>query len=175
MRPVLQAGIPTVALFLAVLVAISIHSTKELRPSVGFSVELARKSCGDDPYRSVVLTPKNDGRVLINYDESDLKHLPSQLRDIYSTRAEKAILIAGEPDLRYARLIEVIDIVKGVDREWHALPQTSRVPVFEPPELRSVPAAGMVQGIRVMLLTPGVTDAACPGPLLMPAKRARRD
>jgi biopolymer transport protein ExbD len=61
----------------------------------------------------VMLEYTNDRRISINHQPVALQDLESRLRDIFETRKEKTMFIAGDGELRYGEIIYVIDAAKG--------------------------------------------------------------
>jgi biopolymer transport protein ExbD len=54
-----------------------------------------------------------DRQLSINHERVELFNLEDRLRDIYRTRADKTLFIAGASTLRYGDIIQVIDAAKG--------------------------------------------------------------
>jgi len=61
----------------------------------------------------VMLEYTNDRRLSINHQPVALQDLETRLRDIFETRKEKTMFIAGDGELRYGEIIYVIDAAKG--------------------------------------------------------------
>jgi biopolymer transport protein ExbD len=61
----------------------------------------------------VMLEYTNDRHISINHQPVALQDLESRLRDIFETRKEKTMFIAGDGELRYGEIIYVIDAAKG--------------------------------------------------------------
>jgi len=61
----------------------------------------------------VMLEYTNDRRISINHQPVALQDLEARLRDIFETRKEKTMFIAGDGELRYGEIIYVIDAAKG--------------------------------------------------------------
>jgi biopolymer transport protein ExbD len=70
------------------------------------------------PSGDIVLEYTADGRIAINHQEVALRALQARLRDIYASRTNRTMFIAGDGSLRYKAIIEVLDAAKGagVDR-----------------------------------------------------------
>ena len=70
------------------------------------------------PDTQIVLDYHADGRISINSQPIEPTGLESRLRDIFSSRRDKTIYIAGAGTLRYQSIIDVLDAAKGagVDR-----------------------------------------------------------
>ena len=54
-----------------------------------------------------------DRRISINNQEVSVSDLQTRLTDIFSTRKEKTLFIAGAETLRYGDIVNVIDAAKG--------------------------------------------------------------
>ena len=65
----------------------------------------------------VMLEYTADRQISINKQPVQLKDLEERLRDIFETRKEKTMFIAGDGSLRYGEIIAVIDAAKGAGIE----------------------------------------------------------
>jgi len=65
----------------------------------------------------VMLEYTADRQISINHQPVTLAELESKLRDIFETRKEKTMFIAGDGSLRYGEIIAVIDAAKGAGIE----------------------------------------------------------
>jgi biopolymer transport protein ExbD len=65
----------------------------------------------------VMLEYTNDRRLTVNHQPVELRELESKLRDIFETRKDKTMFIAGDGGLRYGEIIYVIDAAKGAGVE----------------------------------------------------------
>ena len=61
----------------------------------------------------VMLEYTADRQIPINHQPVTLPELESKLRDIFETRKEKTMFIAGDGTLRYGDIVAVIDAAKG--------------------------------------------------------------
>ncbi|MDX2153025.1 MAG: biopolymer transporter ExbD [Bryobacteraceae bacterium] len=70
------------------------------------------------PDRTVVVSIARDGSLTINAEPSAESSLGSRLRDIFKTRAERAVFIKAHPDLEFQHVARAIDLAKGagIDR-----------------------------------------------------------
>ncbi|MGH9783879.1 MAG: ExbD/TolR family protein [Terriglobia bacterium] len=64
--------------------------------------------------RTVVVSVKTGGELLINQDPVTLGQLGPQLNEIFRTRAERVMFVRGDPEVLFADVAQVIDIAKGV-------------------------------------------------------------
>jgi len=64
--------------------------------------------------RTVVVSVKTGGQLLINQDPVTLDQLGVQLNEIFRTRAERVMFVRGDPEILFADVAQVIDIAKGV-------------------------------------------------------------
>lgn len=65
----------------------------------------------------IVLEYTADRRISINKQDVTVPQLEERLRNIFETRKDKTMFIAGAGTLRYADIIEVIDAAKGAGVE----------------------------------------------------------
>ena len=65
----------------------------------------------------IVLEYTADRRISVNQQPMDLSRLEIQLRDIFESRRDKTMFIAGAGSLTYGEIIEVIDAAKGAGVE----------------------------------------------------------
>jgi biopolymer transport protein ExbD len=66
----------------------------------------------------ILLEVTADKYLTINHSDVTYDTLPTRLHDIYSTRRDKTLFLAGAPTLRYGDIIPLIDTAKaaGVDK-----------------------------------------------------------
>jgi len=65
----------------------------------------------------IVVEYTADRRISVNKQDVVIGDLTSRLRDIFETRKDKTMFIAGAESLRYGDIIEVIDAAKGAGVE----------------------------------------------------------
>jgi biopolymer transport protein TolR len=65
----------------------------------------------------IVVEYTADRRISVNKQDLTIAELSSRLRDIFDTRKDKTMFIAGAESLRYGDIIEVIDAAKGAGVE----------------------------------------------------------
>jgi biopolymer transport protein ExbD len=58
-----------------------------------------------------------DRQISINHQPVKLPELEGRLRDIFESRKEKTMFIAGDGTLRYGDIVAVIDAAKGAGIE----------------------------------------------------------
>jgi biopolymer transport protein TolR len=66
-----------------------------------------------DTSQQIMLEYSAAGQIAVNKQVIQLTELESRLRDIFETRKEKTMFIAGDGALRYGQIIAVIDAAKG--------------------------------------------------------------
>ena len=66
-----------------------------------------------DDSNQIMLEYTADRQISINHQPVTLGELESKLRDIFETRKEKTMFIAGDGSLRYGDIVAVIDAAKG--------------------------------------------------------------
>ena len=65
----------------------------------------------------IVIEYTADRRISVNKQDVSVAELGGRLRDIFETRKDKTMFIAGAESLRYGDIIEVIDAAKGAGVE----------------------------------------------------------
>jgi biopolymer transport protein TolR len=76
--------------------------------------------------RDIVVTVGKNDLVLINGQRVELSQLPGRLARIFQTRGDDVIFIAGDKDLEFRRIADVIDLANGAGLRRVAL-MTDRV------------------------------------------------
>lgn len=61
----------------------------------------------------IVLEYSADRRISINNQDVQLPNLESRLREIFETRRDKTMFVAGAGTLTYGEIVDVIDAAKG--------------------------------------------------------------
>lgn len=61
----------------------------------------------------IVLEYSADRRISINNQDVQISNLESRLREIFETRRDKTMFVAGAGTLTYGEIIDVIDAAKG--------------------------------------------------------------
>jgi biopolymer transport protein ExbD len=69
------------------------------------------------PSPAIVLEYTADRRITINKQPVGLQELQSRLREVYATRHDKTLYVAGDGGLRYGEIVTVIDAAKGAGVE----------------------------------------------------------
>jgi biopolymer transport protein TolR len=70
-----------------------------------------------EPSTQVMLEYTADRQITINKQPVTINDLETRLREIFETRKEKTMFIAGDGNLRYGDIIAVIDAAKGAGIE----------------------------------------------------------
>ena len=65
----------------------------------------------------IVLEYTADRRISVNQQPMEIRSLQSELRQIFETRRDKTMFIAGAGSLTYGEIIDVIDAAKGAGVE----------------------------------------------------------
>ena len=63
--------------------------------------------------RTVVVSVKEGGELLINQDPVTKPELGARLTEIFRTRADRTMFVRGDPEVLFFEVAEVIDIAKG--------------------------------------------------------------
>jgi biopolymer transport protein TolR len=61
----------------------------------------------------IVLEVLPGGQFAVNTEKLDHERLAPRLKDIYSNRPEKIIFVKGDPAVKYADVIDAMDIARG--------------------------------------------------------------
>jgi len=81
----------------------------------GIDIKLPETSAGEGPTPNViVMTIHRNFRVDINQQYLDFDQVKDRLLEIYGARQEKIIFIRAEAKVPFSKVIELIDIAKGV-------------------------------------------------------------
>jgi len=86
----------------------------------GMDINLPLESTANAPSdnsQQIVLEYSSDKSISVNKQLVTLANLESFLRDTFETRKEKTMFIVGDPNLRYAEIVAVIDAAKGAGVE----------------------------------------------------------
>ena len=84
---------------------------------VNLPLETEQKSQANPNDNQIVLEYGADRSIQVNHQPIPLEQLETRLRDVFETRKEKTMFIAGAGALRYADIIAVIDAAKGAGIE----------------------------------------------------------
>jgi biopolymer transport protein ExbD len=80
---------------------------------VNLPLETEQKSQANPDNTQIVLEYGADKSLQVNHQPIPIDQLESRLRDVFETRKEKTMFIAGDGELRYGEIIYVIDAAKG--------------------------------------------------------------
>jgi biopolymer transport protein ExbD len=102
---------------LLVLLIIFMAALPLTQKGVDINLPLETKAPTVTDNTQVMLEYTADRQIAINKQPVQLKDLEDRLRDIFETRKEKTMFIAGDGSLRYGEIIAVIDAAKGAGIE----------------------------------------------------------
>jgi biopolymer transport protein ExbD len=71
----------------------------------------------NEPSQQIMLEYTADRQIAVNKQPVALNDLETELRRIFEMRKEKTMFIVGDPNLRYAEIVAVIDAAKGAGVE----------------------------------------------------------
>ena len=71
----------------------------------------------NEPSQQIMLEFTADRQIAVNKQPVDMNSLQDYLRNVFETRKEKTMFIAGAGTLRYGEIIAVIDAAKGAGIE----------------------------------------------------------
>ena len=75
------------------------------------------KSEPEQNVNQIVLEYSSERRISVNKQDVTVAQLEKTLRDIFETRKDKRMFIAGAENLRYGDIMEVIDAARGAGVE----------------------------------------------------------
>ena len=75
------------------------------------------KSEPEQVSNQIVLEYSSERRISVNKQDVTIAQLEKTLRDIFETRKDKRMFIAGAENLRYGDIMEVIDAARGAGVE----------------------------------------------------------
>ena len=103
---------------LLVLLIIFMAALPLTQKGVDINLPLETKApSSDQPSTQVMLEYSADRQISVNKQPVALHDLESRLREIFETRKDKTMFIAGDGNLRYGDIIAVIDAAKGAGIE----------------------------------------------------------
>ena len=103
---------------LLVLLIIFMAALPLTQKGVDINLPLETKApTSSEPSTQVMLEYTADRLITINKQPVTLPELEGRLREIFETRKEKTMFIAGDGNLRYGDIIAVIDAAKGAGIE----------------------------------------------------------
>ena len=98
---------------LLVLLVIFMAALPLTQKGVDINLPLETKAPAAVDNTQVMLEYTNDRHITINHQPVGVNELESKLRDIFETRKDKTMFIAGDGGLRYGEIIRVIDAARG--------------------------------------------------------------
>ena len=102
---------------LLVLLIIFMATLPLTQRGVDINLPLETKAPTSTDNTQVMLEYTADRQIAVNKQPVQLKDLEERLRDIFETRKEKTMFIAGDGSLRYGEIVAVIDAAKGAGIE----------------------------------------------------------
>jgi len=84
---------------------------------VNLPLETEQKAQQNPNDNQIVLEYNRDRSIAVNHQPIPLDQLETRLRDVFESRKEKTMFIAGDGGLRYGEIIAVIDAAKGAGVE----------------------------------------------------------
>lgn len=67
----------------------------------------------DELNRTVVVSMDQNGIIMVNQDEVELRNLGTTLQDIFRTRNDRTVFVNADSDLLYNDVVTLIDVAKG--------------------------------------------------------------
>jgi len=103
---------------LLVLLIIFMAALPLTQKGVDINLPLETKApTSNEPSQQIMLEYTADRQISVNKQPVALNDLENRLRDIFETRKEKTMFIAGDGSLRYGDIVFVIDAARGAGVE----------------------------------------------------------
>ena len=102
---------------LLVLLIIFMATLPLTQRGVDINLPLETKAPTSTDNTQVMLEYTADRQIAVNKQPVQLKDLEERLRDIFESRKDKTMFIAGDGSLRYGEIVAVIDAAKGAGIE----------------------------------------------------------
>jgi len=102
---------------LLVLLIIFMATLPLTQRGVDINLPLETKAPTVTDNTQVMLEYTADRQIAVNKQPIQLKDLEDRLRDIFESRKDKTMFIAGDGSLRYGEIVTVIDAAKGAGIE----------------------------------------------------------
>ncbi len=102
---------------LLVLLIIFMATLPLTQRGVDINLPLETKAPTTTDNTQVMLEYTADRQIAVNKQPIQLKDLEDRLRDIFESRKDKTMFIAGDGSLRYGEIVTVIDAAKGAGIE----------------------------------------------------------
>lgn len=96
-----------------VLIIIFMVVTPLSNAGLDVGLPTTQDKAGPSPSLQLVLELSADGAIKINMKPVDREELPSKIRDIFETRADKTLFLQADKVLKYKDVVSVLDILKG--------------------------------------------------------------
>jgi biopolymer transport protein ExbD len=102
---------------LLVLLIIFMATLPLTQRGVDINLPLETKKQAETSTDQIMLEYTADRQISVNHQPVSIGELENKLRDIFETRKDKTMFIAGDGSLRYGEIIAVIDAAKGAGIE----------------------------------------------------------
>jgi biopolymer transport protein ExbD len=98
---------------LLVLLIIFMAAIPSMRKSIDVQLPDPEPVASSSSSPSIVLELARDGSASINHSPVGPGLLSARLRAIYAGRPEKVLFVKADPHLRYAAVVEAMDVARG--------------------------------------------------------------
>lgn len=98
---------------LLVLLVIFIIAQPMLQRSIDVQLPIDKPSDPAAPPSTITMEILADGTITINTQPVTLSSLHQRLLEIYANRADKILFVKAAPEVRYQRVIEMLDAARG--------------------------------------------------------------
>jgi biopolymer transport protein ExbD len=102
---------------LLVLLIIFMATLPLTQRGVDINLPLETKKSAEPSTDQIMLEYTADRQISVNHQPVTIGELEGKLRDIFETRKDKTMFIAGDGSLRYGEIIAFIDAAKGAGIE----------------------------------------------------------
>jgi biopolymer transport protein ExbD len=98
---------------LLVLLIIFMAAIPSMRKSIDVQLPESNPAPSTSPSPSIVLELHRDGTAGINRAPVPAGELPARLRAVYGERRDKVLFVKADPHLRYAAVVDAMDVARG--------------------------------------------------------------
>lgn len=108
---------PLVDVVFLLVIFFMVTSTFIKNPGIGVNLP-SSKAADSVPKKDIIITIDKDGRVYIGDTEMSFSEVGAYIKRVVTKNPSRTVVLRGDKTIPYAKLIEIMDIVKlaGVNR-----------------------------------------------------------